>query len=28
VTKYASDRCDKTENIWDWLFAQKKKSTE
>jgi predicted peptidase len=24
-TSYASDRCDKTENIWDWLFAQKRK---
>lgn len=24
VTKYSSDKCDKTENIWDWLFRQKK----
>lgn len=24
VTKYASDRCDKTADVWDWLFAQKR----
>jgi len=24
VTHYASDRCDKTANVWDWLFAQKR----
>jgi predicted peptidase len=24
VTKYASDRCDKTTDVWDWLFAQKR----
>ena len=23
VTKYASDRPDKTADIWDWLFSQK-----
>jgi predicted peptidase len=22
VTQYSSKRCDKTENVWDWLFAQ------
>jgi predicted peptidase len=24
-TSYASDRCDKTSNVWDWLFAQRRK---
>jgi predicted peptidase len=24
VTKYASDRCDKTADVWDWLFGQKR----
>ena len=24
VTHYAGDRCDKTANVWDWLFAQKR----
>ncbi len=24
VTKYASDKCDKTADVWDWLFAQKR----
>ena len=24
VTKYASDRCDKTPDVWDWLFGQKR----
>jgi predicted peptidase len=24
VTKYASDRCDKTSDVWDWLFDQKR----
>jgi len=23
-TKYASDRCDKTQDVWDWLFRQKR----
>ncbi len=23
VTKYASARCDKTADVWDWLFGQK-----
>ncbi|QDU82468.1 Prolyl oligopeptidase family protein [Polystyrenella longa] len=23
VTQYSSDKCDKTENVWDWLFAQR-----
>ncbi len=23
VTQYSSDRCDKTANVWDWLFAQR-----
>jgi len=23
-THYASDRCDKTEKVWDWLFTQKR----
>jgi predicted peptidase len=22
VTQYASERCDRTDNLWDWLFAQ------
>lgn len=24
VTKYASDRCDPTPDVWDWLFRQKR----
>lgn len=24
VTHYASDRCDTTANVWDWLFAQRR----
>ena len=28
VTQYASDRCDKTSDIWDWLFSQKRGKTE
>ena len=24
ITHFASDQCDKTENVWDWLFAQKR----
>lgn len=24
VTKYASDKCDKTADVWDWLFGQKR----
>lgn len=24
VTKYASDRCDKTADVWDWLFSKKR----
>ena len=24
VTKYASDRCDKTADVWDWLFSQRR----
>jgi predicted peptidase len=23
ITQYASDRCDKTNHVWDWLFKQK-----
>ena len=23
VTQYSSPRCDKTANVWDWLFAQR-----
>ena len=23
VTQYSSERCDKTANVWDWLFAQR-----
>ena len=23
-TEYASDRCDKTDHVWDWLFRQKR----
>jgi len=23
ITHYSSDRCDKTANVWDWLFAQR-----
>jgi len=26
VTKYASDRCDKTADVWDWLFGQKREA--
>ncbi|MEC8554632.1 MAG: alpha/beta fold hydrolase [Planctomycetota bacterium] len=25
TTEYASDRCDKTDHVWDWLFRQKRK---
>ncbi len=28
VTKSASDRCDLTEDVWDWLFAQSRQETE
>jgi len=24
VTQCSSDRCDRTQNVWDWLFAQKR----
>jgi hypothetical protein len=24
ITEYASDRCDKTVHVWDWLFRQKR----
>jgi predicted peptidase len=24
ITKYSSNKCDKTSNIWDWLFKQKR----
>lgn len=24
LTEYASDRCDKTDHVWDWLFRQKR----
>ncbi|MGB0597921.1 MAG: alpha/beta fold hydrolase [Rubripirellula sp.] len=24
ITEYASDACDHTDNVWDWLFAQKR----
>ncbi len=24
ITEYASDRCDKTDQVWDWLFRQKR----
>ena len=24
ITQYASDRCDKTPGVWDWLFRQKR----
>ena len=24
VTQYSGDRCDRTPNVWDWLFAQKR----
>lgn len=24
VTKYASDKCDKTADVWDWLFSKKR----
>ena len=23
VTRYSSEKCDKTANVWDWLFAQR-----
>ena len=26
VTKYASDRCDKTADVWDWLFSKKRET--
>lgn len=28
VTFYASEKCDRTENVWDWLFAQKRERDE
>ena len=24
ITHYGSDKCDKTADVWDWLFAQKR----
>ena len=24
ITEYASDRVDKTDDVWDWLFKQKR----
>jgi len=24
ITEYASDRCDKTDDVWDWLFRQER----
>jgi predicted peptidase len=24
ITHYSSDKCDKTSDVWDWLFAQKR----
>ena len=24
ITEYASDRCDTTDHVWDWLFRQKR----
>jgi len=26
VTQYAGDRCDKTADVWDWLFARKRRT--
>lgn len=26
VTKYASDRCDSTADVWDWLFGKKREA--
>ncbi len=26
VTKYASDRCDKTADVWNWLFSKKRET--
>lgn len=26
VTKYASDRCDQTPDVWDWLFSKKRET--
>ena len=26
VTKYASDKCDKTADVWDWLFSKKRET--
>jgi hypothetical protein len=23
VTRYSSEKCDKTAKVWDWLFAQR-----
>jgi len=23
ITQYSSEKCDKTMNVWDWLFAQR-----
>ena len=25
ATQYSSERCDRTQNIWDWLFAQRRR---
>ena len=27
LTHYASDRCDRTGDVWEWLFAQKRKKS-
>ena len=24
VTKYSSDKCDRTEDVWNWLFSQRR----
>ena len=24
INEYASDRCDKTDHVWDWLFLQRR----
>ena len=26
VTQYASDKCDRAPNVWDWLFKQRKRN--
>ena len=28
ITYYASEKCDRTQNVWDWLFAQKRRRIE